>query len=157
MVVFLLFWVIVLAKGIKMSENKAVRVWLINSQNQVLMGKRLSKQGFGMFCVPGGKPEKNESLVDAAIRETWEETGIHITPRMLEFVADTYDYANGVRYVNTHYRVNGINMMPSVIEPDKCAEWRWFDMNNLPQNLFWSVKNLINQKVFAERVKNVGK
>ena len=111
-----------MAKGIKMTENKAVRVWLFNSRNQVLMGKRLSKQGFGMFSVPGGKPDENESLIDAAVRETWEETGIHITPRMLEFVADTHDYANGLHYVNAHYRVNGINVMPSVIEPDTLPE-----------------------------------
>ena len=124
-----------------------VRVWLFNPNNQVLMGLRLSKQGYGMWTVPGGKPDAGESLVDAAIRETWEETGIHITPRMLESLGKTEDIANGLHYINAHYRVKDVKMMPSVIEKDKCAGWYWFDMGNLPQNLFWPVQNLLNQKV----------
>lgn len=126
-----------------------VRVWLFNSNNQVLMGLRLSKQGFHMWSVPGGKPENNESLVDAAIRETWEETGIHITPRMLEYIQNTDDFANGLHYINAHYMVRDVKMMPSVIEKKSCAGWCWFDMDKLPRKLFWPVKNLLNQKVFG--------
>ena len=126
-----------------------VRVWLFNPNNQVLMGLRLSKQGFNMWTVPGGKPEYGESLVDAAIRETCEETGIHITPRMLEYIKNTDDFANGLHYINAHYQVKDVKMMPSVMEKNTCARWCWFDMNNLPKNLFWPVQNLLKQKVFG--------
>ena len=124
-----------------------VRVWLFNPRNQILMGMRLSKQGYGMWTVPGGKPDDGETLVDAAIRETWEETGIHLTPRMLELFGKTDDVANGLHYINVHYRVKDVKMMPSVIEKGKCAGWYWFDMDKLPNNLFWPVQNLLNQKI----------
>ena len=133
----------------KNTIKHGVRVWLFNPSGQVLMGQRLSKQGYGMWSVPGGKPDGDESLVDAAVRETWEETGIHLTPRMLEYIGKTDDIANGLHYINVHYRVMDVTVMPSVIEKDKCAGWCWFDMNNLPKNLFWPVQNLLKQKVLG--------
>ena len=129
--------------------KQGVGVWLFNPNSQVLMGLRLSKHGFNTWSAPGGKPEANESLIDTAIRETLEETGIALSPRMLKFLCKTDDMFPDSHYITTHYRVDNVKAMPSVLEKNKCKEWRWFDLNKLPKNLFLSAQNLLNQKVFG--------
>lgn len=127
-----------------------VRVWLFNTQGQILLGFRLSGHGAGTWSMPGGKPEKNETSIDTAIREVCEETGIHLSPRMLKHVYDTKDDFGDMCCYNVHYRVDDVKAMPSVIEKNKCREWRWFDLNKLPSNLTVSVQNLLNQKLFGD-------
>ncbi len=131
------------------SIKQGVGVWLFNPYGQVLMGLRLSKHGFNTWSAPGGKPEPNETLVDTAIRETLEETGIALAPRMLEYVCTTDDVFPDSHYLTTHYRVDNILSVPMVMEPNKCKEWRWFDLDKLPNNLFLSAQNLLKQKVFG--------
>ena len=131
------------------SIKYGVGVWLFNPLGQVLMGQRLSKHGAGTWAPPGGKPEQNEVLIETAIRETLEETGIALSPRMLQYLCKTDDVFPDSHYLTTHYRVDGITAIPSVLEHGKCKEWRWFDLNNLPDNLFLSAQNLLKQKVFG--------
>ena len=129
--------------------KRGVGVWMFNPKGQVLMGLRLSKHGFNTWSAPGGKPEKNETLIETAVRETWEETGIAISPRMLKYVAKTDDVFSDSHYITTHYRVDNVSVIPSVVERDKCKEWKWFDLNKLPSNLFLPAQNLFKQKVFG--------
>jgi len=130
-------------------SKQGVGVWLFNPSGQVLLGLRLSKHGFNTWSAPGGKPEPNESLVDTAIRETWEETGIALSPRMLKFLCTTDDVFPDSHYITIHYMVDNIKSVPSVLEKNKCKEWRWFSLNKLPNNLFVSTQNLLKQKVFG--------
>ena len=116
--------------------KRGVGVWLFNPLGQVLMGQRLSKHGAGTWAPPGGKPEQNEVLIETAIRETLEETGIPLGPSLLKYMCTTYDVFSDSCYRTVHYRANDVQMMPSVLEKDKCKEWRWFDLDKLPENLF---------------------
>ena len=133
----------------KENIKQGVGVWLFNPSGQVLMGLRLSKHGFNTWSAPGGKPEANESLIDTAIRETFEETGIVLKLHTLRFIAITEDFFPDSHYLTTHYRVDNISSAPKVMEPNKCKEWRWFDLDKLPNNLFLSAQNLLKQKVFG--------
>lgn len=132
---------------IKNTIKHGVGVWLFNPNGQVLMGLRLSKHGFNTWSAPGGKPEAGESLIDTAIRETREETGIILKPHMLKFIAFTEDFFPDSHYLTIHYRVDNVSDIPMVMEPAKCAHWHWFDKNKLPKNLFLSARNLLKQKV----------
>ena len=111
------------------------------------MGLRLSKHGFNTWSAPGGKTEAGESLINTAIREVREETGIVLNSSMLKFLAITDDVYPDSHYSTVHYRVDNVSGVPMVMEPNKCKEWRWFDINNLPNNLFLSAQNLLKQKV----------
>ncbi len=52
-------------------------IGLINSENYVLISNRKNRSQFSDFWeFPGGKVEKQESLVDALLRETKEELGL---------------------------------------------------------------------------------
>ena len=129
--------------------KQGVGVWMFNPSGQVLMGLRLSKHGFNTWSAPGGKPEPNETLVETAVRETLEETGIKIKSNMLKLLCTTDDNFEDSHYITTHYRVDNVTDIPYVIERDKCKEWKWFDINNLPKNLFLPAQNLLKQKVFG--------
>jgi len=129
--------------------KKGVGVWLFNPTGQVLMGLRLSKHGFNTWSAPGGKPELNESFEDTAVREVFEETGIKLNKHNLKYIAMTDDIFPDSHFQTTHYRVDNVSAVPRVVEPNKCAEWRWFDLNKLPNNLFLSAQNLFKQKVFG--------
>jgi 8-oxo-dGTP diphosphatase len=129
--------------------KKGVGVWLFNPKGQLLLGLRLSKHGFNTWAPPGGKPEPNETLIDTAIRETAEETGMQIKPEMLKFLCVTDDVFEDSHFMTTHYCAKNINMTPYVLEKNKCEKWQWFDMDKLPGNLFLSAQNLLKQKVFG--------
>jgi 8-oxo-dGTP pyrophosphatase MutT (NUDIX family) len=59
--------------------------------------------------IPKGGIEDGESLLDAAIRETLEETGIRINPDQLEKFAETAEVWKGSKYVySIHYFVCNI-------------------------------------------------
>jgi len=56
--------------------------------------------------IPKGKIETGESPVEAAIRETFEETGIQVTLDMLEKSVETAEVWKGTKFMyNVHYLV----------------------------------------------------
>ncbi len=64
-----------------LSENTrlAARVILIDDQDRILyFHAREPKSGKEFWVMPGGGLDEGERYEDAAIRETFEETGIHV-------------------------------------------------------------------------------
>jgi 8-oxo-dGTP pyrophosphatase MutT (NUDIX family) len=60
--------------------RRAARVLLIDGDGSVLLlfGRDPSVSGSGWWLTPGGGIEGDESLIDAAIREVFEETGCRL-------------------------------------------------------------------------------
>lgn len=68
---------------------------LVVSDGKVLVLKRgeNEKDFPGWYMLPGGKQEENETPIQAAIRETFEETGIKVLNPKLKVVAThNHDY-----------------------------------------------------------------
>ncbi|MCI8411236.1 MAG: NUDIX domain-containing protein [Clostridia bacterium] len=129
----------------------SVQVILFNKNNEVLLLKRNST-GFsdGLYGFIGGHVEKNEMVINAAIRETKEEIGIDINREDLVFksvmnrkVDKNTEYIDFV-FIVKDWQGNIKNM-----EADKCSELVWCKPNNLPKNIIDFEKYLIdNQDVF---------
>lgn len=63
-----------------MERVDAVYSCIVNDQNEILM---VYNQDVQEWSLPGGKVEKGETLNQAVLRETFEETGYHVTQKKL--------------------------------------------------------------------------
>ena len=59
--------------------RKTCGIYLINKNDKLLITHPTNHPLFGSWSIPKGVPDKDESFLDAAIRETFEETGIDLT------------------------------------------------------------------------------
>ena len=124
-----------------------VGVLIFDKEQKLLLGLRKSSHGYGKWCPPGGHVEYGESFETAAIRETKEETNIDLTEDDLQIVGVTNDYfeESGKHYVTIMMKALKFCNNSMVMEPEKCAEWRWFERDAMPENLFLPMKNFLRK------------
>ena len=118
----------------KQYTRVAVNVFVVRD-GQLLLGKRKTT-GDGSWGLPGGHVEYMESLVDAAARELAEETGLVANELVFNNFVNEPDQENGTHYVHVNFVAKGFSGEPQLMEPDKCYEWQWFELDNLPENIF---------------------
>lgn len=124
-----------------MKPGVGVGVMIIND-NKILLGLRnpdkekasSELQGQGTWTMPGGKVEFMEKLMDAAKRELEEETSLVATKLDLLCISD--DMTETAHYVTVGFIVKDYKGEVKTMEPDTILEWKWFDLNNLPENLY---------------------
>lgn len=102
---------------------------------------RERRQGRDHLTLPGGRPKDGEDLTSALVREVLEETGLHVKPGSLLYVADvvlgsTIHELNVVFLARTDEAVDGcvlagrhdaVRAMPPILEEifaDMDAGWR---------------------------------
>lgn len=124
-----------------------IGVYIINSQQQVLLGLQKSPHGEGTWCPPGGHLEYGESFEAGAIREAKEETNLELSTKDIKVIATTNDFfkETGKHYITIHSTTHHYSGELKINEPDKCSEWKWFNLDNLPHNLFLSNANFFAQ------------
>ncbi len=72
--------------------RKCVGVFLLNEKNELWLGKRVDSKKFKQaWQMPQGGVDANENLVNAAIRELYEETGI-VNPKIVYESKYWYSY-----------------------------------------------------------------
>jgi 8-oxo-dGTP pyrophosphatase MutT (NUDIX family) len=102
-----------------------------NGGRELLMGLRKGAHGAGTWSVPGGHLEAGERIVQAAVRELVEETGLVPSAPQSSEVAllDEYTYVDmgpGRAYVTLYAAVDFYDHVEAELrEPDKIAEFRW--------------------------------
>src|SRR5476649_1798843 len=103
---------------------------------KILLGRRIAAHGNGLLQMPGGKPDSNETLAQAAIRELEEETGLHArSVREVALQADDFPEI-GKRYTTHFFVTTDAQGEPENREPAKCESWNWFPLDALPPDLF---------------------
>ena len=95
------------------------------------------------YSFPKGHLEKGETLAECAIRETKEETDLDIADLEVFNVVD--DIQPNKHYITIQIIANKFEGELKNLEPTKHSEWKWFELNNLPQNLYTPTKEFIEK------------
>ena len=111
---------------------------LINDANQVLLHRRSDN---GAWALPGGAMEIGESIETCAVREMWEETGLHVRiKRLVGVYSDPANYCI-LRYPNgyaVHYLIVVYEVEQTggeLLISDESTDLRWFDVDALPDGM----------------------
>lgn len=109
---------------------------LILNNNDVLLGKRIGGHNKNTWQSAGGHLEFGESFEECTKREVMEEVGIQV--KNIQQITATNDmFLNeNKHYVTVFMSCEFESGKPLPLEPEKCSEWKWFNKNNLPKNLF---------------------
>jgi len=102
---------------------------IVKRDNKYLMVEELS-HGEKVFNQPAGHIEEHESIFDAAVRETLEETGWRVE---LESFIGTYIYtapANGVTYYRFCFAAKALEKSSSELDQDIIAA-HWISLDQL--------------------------
>lgn len=119
---------------------------IVIKDNKVLLGKRKGSHGEGKWGFPGGHLELFEDYKTCILREIEEETGLDI--ELIDAVpnAVTNDFfPEGKHYITLFLRARWVSGIPDFKEKNKCENWEWFSWENLPDNLFMPIINLLKQ------------
>lgn len=90
----------------------------------------------GLYALPGGHLEGDESFKEAACRELLEETGIKISQDQLvhRITFHGLDHEDTNR-VGVYFEAINWQGEPQNLEPEKHGELAWFDQDNLPETI----------------------
>ncbi len=115
---------------------------MILKDGKVLFGRREGSHGAHQYAFPGGHLEYMESFTETAKREVMEECGIEISNIQFQFLMNLKTYAPK-HYVHIGLIADWASGEPKNLEPEKCDGWDWYDVDNLPGELFEACKYAI--------------
>lgn len=95
------------------------------------------------YGVPSGHLEENEGVTKCMIREVKEEIGIDIKKEDLE-LKYVLNRKSSAEYICLFFTAKKYVGIPKIMETDKCKELKFFDIDNLPNNLVPELKQFLN-------------
>ena len=107
----------------------AVSVWIINNKGEFLISKRTPTQIVpNMWETTGGSAIAGENSLNAALRETREELGIHLNPENGHiFTRYTYPHSSGdgAAYFEVWIFVQEVDISTIVLQPMETCDVMW--------------------------------
>jgi ADP-ribose pyrophosphatase YjhB (NUDIX family) len=114
----------------------AVNVAIVD-KGKILLTKR---EDFEVWCLPSGGVENGESLIEAATRETKEETGIAIHVTSLVGIYSRLGETNDIHAILYAARPIGGELK---IQNGETLEVKYFSLDELPEELLFGHKRRI--------------
>ncbi len=99
----------------------------------------------GKYSFVAGHGESGETFIQCVIRESKEEAGIDVRPEDLEVVHVMHRKSDGFENERVDVFVIAKKWSGEIknMEPDKCDDLKWFDLENLPENMVSYVRQAI--------------
>lgn len=115
------------------SPIKNPKPYVDGTNKNVLLVKRKYPPYQGCWALPGGFVE-NETLVEAAVRELKEETGLAIQPHQLTFItmADEVNRDPRCRVVSAVYGIS-LDEQPNIKAGDDAADAKFISYDELEE------------------------
>ena len=117
----------------------------VKRNGKILVGKRKGSHGAGTWALPGGHLEPGESFASCCKREVLEETGLvinNISP--VVFTNDLFQ-DEGLHYITLFFKGEYDSGEAILAEPRHCEEWRWVDLDHIPQPVFLPLRNALEE------------
>lgn len=118
-------------------NNKNINIGceiFLKKDNAILLGKRKNCYGAGTWGLPGGHLEYGETIIECAKRELKEEIGIQGLEFKLITITDNIDERG--HYVHLSFLLEEFVGEVQCLETDLCYEWQFFNVANLPKEIF---------------------
>ena len=123
-----------------------------DSEDKVLLGKRINKPAQNSWFVPGGRIYKNEKINDAFKRITEDEIGVEIDLHSCIFKGiyqHFYDDNVFNDEFSTHYVVLAfeLRLTNTPMTNEQHENYKWFDENELLENddVYFYVKDYFDE------------
>lgn len=123
-------------------DTKRYTGLIVKSGDKILLGKRNSISAFpGMWSIFGGKLQGDETTMDGAKREFFEETGVDVDGKDIKFIGLIPRYTRdgfkikGLMYV--YLLDSDIPITPDLanaIDGEEHTEWKYFTLNEIDPN-----------------------
>lgn len=125
----------------------AVYVLLKKDSSLLLARRHNTGYGDGYYSLPAGHVEKNESIVEALIREVKEEIGIEIEQKHMQMthVLHRSKISEDFEYIDFFFSVDEWQGDIKNMEPEKCDDLQWFLLSSLPKNILGYITHVIAQ------------
>lgn len=125
------------------NRGSSVDAIITNENNQILLIKRGAEPYKGYLALIGGYIEWDESAEDAVKREVMEETSLQVTEITLVGVYTKPD-RHPKQVINIAFVVKTKGMPKA---GDDATAFQWIDLNNLPENLAFDHRQIINDYI----------
>lgn len=123
---------------------------ILQREDKILLLERKNTKLFdGYWCLPTGKVESGETPMQAISRESYEELGIRVEPKLITTIAvkqpDYYDPSSTWNDISFFFLTNYYHNELYNKEPNKHAKLEFFNREFLPSNIIPVVKYGIEQ------------
>ncbi len=112
----------------------AVHLFLVQDSKVLLLRRYNTGYEDGNYGVVAGHLEGDEEIVAAMVREAREEAGIEIPPSALQVVGVMHRRSD-TEYVDFFLAASSWSGDIRNMEPEKCDELAWFQLDSLPDNV----------------------
>ena len=119
---------------------------IIEQGDRVLLIRRRGAHGGGTWSTPGGHLDYGETPEACAIRETAEETGLHLDTATYFALTNDIFAESGLHYITLWMRgkVDAAGTAGAGIHaPDELDAVGWYAWTDLPEPLFLPLQNLL--------------
>ena len=124
-------------------NNFRVSVNLILRRNNSILLMRRYNTGWndGNYALMGGHVEDEENPVDAVIREAKEELALDLRKENLEYKMTMPVYPD---HIYIYFECKNFDKEPVNNEPNECDDIRFFQIDNLPDNIIEADKKALS-------------
>ena len=107
---------------------------ILERDNHILLLRKPARKG-GDYGLIGGRIDPGESVLDALIREVYEEAAIHILPENLRLVHIIHRYRNESDIFHFFFYASDWQGELRNREPSKAQYLKWFAYDQLPEKI----------------------
>ncbi|MBI4836689.1 MAG: NUDIX domain-containing protein [Candidatus Abawacabacteria bacterium] len=124
-----------------------VCVIITDADQKILLGKRQNVLGENTWGLPGGHQKLGESIFECAKREVFAEVNIELEAMELVDVSEIVDTGLDYQLVELGYASTKWQGILQLKEHKYCSEWKFFDINELPADIYLPHKPIVERMV----------